>query len=92
MMFDPNFPDFLGAYGYQFIVILCIVCAIVALGLRAGAGTIAYFMAKSRGLRTVPAFFAGFFASFIALFFIALFPKKNPVETQGTVTAPPPPA
>lgn len=37
-------------------------------------GIIAVNMAKKRGLRTVPAFFSGFFGSFIALFFIAMFP------------------
>lgn len=37
-------------------------------------GIIAVSMAKKRGLRTTPAFFAGFFGSFLALFFIAMFP------------------
>ncbi len=40
-------------------------------------GIIAVSMAKKRGLNTVPAFFAGFFSSFVALFFIAMFPKSN---------------
>lgn len=40
-------------------------------------GIIAVNMAKQRGLRTIPAFFAGFFGSFLALFFIAMFPKQN---------------
>lgn len=40
-------------------------------------GIIAVNMAKQRGLRTTPAFFAGFFGSFLALFFIAMFPKQN---------------
>ncbi len=40
-------------------------------------GIIAVNMANSRGLRTVPAFFAGFFGSFISLFFIAMIPKKT---------------
>ncbi|MHB8062995.1 MAG: hypothetical protein ACYDG2_10230 [Ruminiclostridium sp.] len=39
-------------------------------------GIIAVSMAKKRGLRTVPAFFAGFFGSFLSLFFIAMFPKN----------------
>ncbi len=37
-------------------------------------GIIAVSMAKKRGLNTVPAFFAGFFGSFLSLFFIAMFP------------------
>lgn len=37
-------------------------------------GIIAVSMAKKRGLSTVPAFFAGFFGSFLSLFFIAMFP------------------
>lgn len=39
-------------------------------------GIIAVSMAKKRELRTIPAFFAGFFGSFLSLFFIAMFPKK----------------
>jgi len=38
---------------------------------------IAMNMAKNRGLRSVPAFFAGLFASFVSLFFIAMFPKRE---------------
>lgn len=37
-------------------------------------GIIAVSMAKKRGFSTVPAFFAGFFGSFLSLFFIAMFP------------------
>jgi hypothetical protein len=37
-------------------------------------GIIASGMAQKRGLKQVPAFFAGLFASFTALFFIAMFP------------------
>lgn len=40
-------------------------------------GVIAMNMAGKRGLRTTPAFFAGLFGSFLALFFIAMFPKKD---------------
>lgn len=40
-------------------------------------GIIAVSMAKKRGLRTTPAFFAGFFGSFLSLFFIAMFPIKE---------------
>ena len=47
-------------------LVLNIICGIVAMN-----------MAKSRGLNHVPAFFAGFFGSFVALFFIAMFPKQN---------------
>ncbi len=40
-------------------------------------GIIAMNMANKRGLRTVPAFFAGFFGSFLSLFIIAMFPKQQ---------------
>jgi len=40
-------------------------------------GIIAVSMAKKRGLRTTPAFFAGFFGSFVSLFFIAMFPVRG---------------
>ena len=42
-------------------------------------GTISVKMARKRGLRPVPAFFAGMFSSFIALFYIAMHPIiENP--------------
>lgn len=47
------------------------------LAINIGIGAIAVSMAKKRGLRTTPAFFAGFFGSFLSLFFIALFPVKE---------------
>ena len=40
-------------------------------------GVFAVIMANKRGLRPVPAFFAGFFGSFLSLIFIAMFPKKT---------------
>ena len=40
-------------------------------------GIIALKTAGKRGLRTVPAFFAGFFGFFLALFIIAMIPKQN---------------
>lgn len=43
-------------------------------------GFIASGMAKSRGLNPVAAFFAAFFCSFIALFYIAMHPKKNEIQ------------
>jgi hypothetical protein len=43
----------------------------------AGIGAIAVFMAKNRRLQTIPAFFLGFFASFLSLFVIALTPVKQ---------------
>jgi hypothetical protein len=85
----PRISDFMSTYGYQFMMILCLVCIVVSLGLCVGFGAIAYHMAKSRGLQTVPAFFAGFFGSFIALFFIAMFPKKDLAGTQETGVTPP---
>lgn len=39
--------------------------------------TIALNMARKRGLRITPAFFAGLFLGFVTLFFIAMFPKKE---------------
>jgi hypothetical protein len=50
-----------------FLMAINIVIAIIAMG-----------MAKKRGLRPVPAFFAGFFGSFLALFFIAMFTAREP--------------
>jgi uncharacterized membrane protein (DUF373 family) len=40
-------------------------------------GVIAVSMANKRGLRPVPAFFAGLFGSFLALFIIAMLPKNR---------------
>lgn len=40
-------------------------------------GVIAVNMANKRGLRTVPAFFVGFFGSFLSLFIIAMIPIKQ---------------
>ncbi|PYG85018.1 hypothetical protein LY28_03378 [Ruminiclostridium sufflavum DSM 19573] len=40
-------------------------------------GIIAVSMAKRRGLNTVPAFFAGFFGSFVPLLIIAMFPVNK---------------
>ncbi len=53
-----------------------VVPALLALVVNVVMGIIAVSMAKKRGFNTVPAFFAGFFGSFIALFFIAMFPKS----------------
>ncbi len=50
---------------------------IIMFGINGGIGAIAVSMAQNRGLRPVPAFFAGFFGSFLALFFIAMFPKHS---------------
>jgi hypothetical protein len=44
------------------------------LGLNAIFGIIAVNMARKRGLRTVPAFFAGMLSSFVVLFYIAMHP------------------
>ncbi len=40
-------------------------------------GVIAVNMANKRGLRTVPAFFVGFFGSFLSLLIIAMIPIKQ---------------
>ncbi len=53
-----------------------VVPMILMLVVNVVVGIIAVSMAKKRGLNTVPAFFAGFFGSFIALFFIAMLPKS----------------
>ncbi len=50
---------------------------IFVFGINGGIGAIAVSMASKRGLRTTPAFFAGFFGSFLALFFIAMFPIRQ---------------
>lgn len=50
---------------------------ILVFGFNAIFGAIAVNMAGKRGLRTVPAFFSGFFGSFTVLFFIAMFPKRQ---------------
>ena len=91
-MNDPAFRDIFGDFGYSFVLIILLVEIVIVLGLCAGFGAIALHMAKSRGLRTVPAFFAGFFGCYIALFFIAMFPKKDLAEKQGTEVTPPPSA
>lgn len=55
--------------------VLTLLPMIIMLGLNAGIfGTIAVNMARKRGLRTVPAFFAGMFSSFVVLFYIAMHP------------------
>jgi hypothetical protein len=46
-------------------------------GINGGIGAIAVSMASKRGVTTTPAFFAGFFGSFLAMFFIAMFPKQQ---------------
>lgn len=55
--------------------ILTLLPMIIMLGLNAAIfGTIAVNMARRRGLRPVPAFFAGMFSSFVVLFYIAMHP------------------
>jgi hypothetical protein len=53
-----------------------VIPMVLMLGVNVVMGIVSVSMAKKRGLNTVPAFFAGFFGSFIALFFIAMFPKS----------------
>ncbi|MHB8064864.1 MAG: hypothetical protein ACYDG2_19945 [Ruminiclostridium sp.] len=50
---------------------------LLIIGINVVFGIIALNMANKRGLRTVPAFFAGLFGSFVALFFIAMFPVQS---------------
>lgn len=68
---------FLGGLDMEQIVIGFLLPMILVFGFNAIFGAIAVSMAGKRGLRTVPAFFAGFFGSFLALFFIAMFPKQQ---------------
>jgi hypothetical protein len=56
--------------------------ALVIIGLNAIFGVTAIDMAKKRGLNPVPAFFAAFFGSFVALFFIAAIPVKPQSEAE----------
>ncbi len=50
---------------------------VLLLGIDIIFGVISLNMAKKRDLSQVPAFFAGFFGSFVTLFIIAMFPKKT---------------
>ena len=45
-------------------------------------GTIAVKMARKRGLRPVPAFFAAIFSSFVVLFYIAMHPITEKPKTD----------
>jgi hypothetical protein len=54
-----------------------IIPVLLGLVFNAIIGAIAVGMAKKRGLKPVPAFFAGLFGSFLALFFIAMFPNNG---------------
>lgn len=47
-------------------------------------GLIAIKMAKKRRMNTTAAFFSGLFGSFLALFFIALFPIKDTVNNDSS--------
>lgn len=50
---------------------------VILLGFNAIIGVIAMKMAAKRGLRSVPAFWSGFFATVVALFFIAMHPIQE---------------
>ena len=59
---------------------LMIIPFLLAISVNLVIGFIASGMAKSRGLNPVAAFFAAFFSSFIALFYIAMHPKKSEIQ------------
>ena len=62
------------------IGILSFLPMILIFGINAAIfGTISVNMARQRGLRTVPAFWAGTFGSFFTLFYIAMHPKKEEI-------------
>jgi hypothetical protein len=68
------------AFGPMFAVFATVVPIIISLfGLAVSiiCGVVAMNMAKKRGIQHVPAFFAGFFGSIVALFIIAMFPKQD---------------
>lgn len=71
-------PDFSTAYGLAALA-AAIIPIILGFLFNVLMGIIAVSMAKKRNLRTVPAFFAGLFGSFLALFFIAMIPKNDQV-------------
>ena len=65
---------------FSFLSLLAtLVPFVLMLVFNATMGAIAVFMAKKRGLKPVPAFFAAFFISFPALFIIAMFPVRETV-------------
>ena len=73
---SSNLYDFSTFFeGIMTIIIPMLISMFIALLINVVIGIIAVSMAKKRGLRPVPAFFAGFFGGLIALFFIALTPK-----------------
>jgi len=63
--------------GLKLFILSIILVIIMSLIFNLIPAFIAMNMAKKRGLRSVPAFFAGLFSSFVSLFFIAMFPKKE---------------
>ncbi len=68
MSVDTSYANYAAAIlGYLLPILFVLAVNIVF-------GSIAMKMARKRNLRTVPAFFAGFFGSAITLFIIAMFP------------------
>lgn len=60
-------------YVFMFILRILLIMSVINIFI----GIIAVNMAGKRGLRTVPAFFAGLFGSFLSLFIIAMIPKQT---------------
>ncbi len=76
-MINPHTYSVPGAVLIYFvpIIIVCLIFNLIP-------ALIGMNMAKKRGLRNVPAFFSGLFGSFISLFFIAMFPKKEQMNNM----------
>lgn len=67
---------------WMYAVIGELVVWLFVLAFNCGMGAIAVHMARKRGLSAVPAFFMGFFLSFVALFIVALIPIRQSGDTQ----------
>ena len=68
-----TFPEPAIARNFFFFILIFLL----GLSVNIIIGAIGSGMAKKRGLNPVPAFFAAFFGSFVALFYIAMHPKKD---------------
>ncbi len=62
---------------YSLLLAATLIPLVLMFCLNVVFGVLALNMAKKRGLKTVPAFFAGLFGSFVSLFIIAMFPVKE---------------
>lgn len=77
------------AAGVGLILLVVFFEAVFVVGFNCGMGAIAAHMAKKRGLRPVPAFFLGFFMSFVALFIVAMVPLWRGAPASGGNELPP---